>query len=127
MREASWCLRRNTGKAALRQTQSGSDGAPRMRGSLRPELESSRPRRPRAYAEKSDLHKEDAACPRNTPRWHGELNQSLAMISDKGTSKLSLSPAGPQKISNRTKTGEFPPMSAALRLQTATIAKQPAH
>jgi hypothetical protein len=49
------------------------------------------------------------------------------MISDKGTSKLSLSPAGPQKISNRTKTGEFPPMSAALRLQTATIAKQPAN
>ena len=39
---------------------------------------------------------------------------------------LSLSPVDPQKVGNRTKTEEFPPMSVALdRSRTATIAKQP--
>ena len=49
------------------------------------------------------------------------------MIPDKGGNTLSLSPADPQKIDISTKTEEFPPMSVALRSQTATIAKQSAN
>ena len=42
------------------------------------------------------------------------LNQSLAMIRDKGFNMLSLSLVDPQKVGNSTKTEEFQPMSLAL-------------
>ncbi|HVQ69417.1 MAG TPA: hypothetical protein VMT08_18150, partial [Bradyrhizobium sp.] len=114
---------RHRDKAAGRQTR---DGVERRRANRYGKAGTPRPCQFRAYADKSDLHKEDATCPRNTTRRARKLNQSLAMIRDKGSSTLSLSLVDPKKVGNRTKTEEFSPMSVALdRSRTATIAKQP--
>ena len=80
------------------------------------------------HADKNDLHKEDATCPRNTTRGTAEHKPIVSHDPrQRSQTRCPLSPADPQKTDIRTKTEEFPPMSVALRSQTATIAKQPAN